>query len=1016
MSELPLGTVTLLFTDIEGSTRMLSELQGRYAEVLAQHDRVLREAFAGHGGHEVDTQGDAFYVAFARAGDAIAAAVEAQRALAAAEWPTNGRVSVRMGLHTGEPAPGERRYVGLGVHRAARICAAGHGGQVLLSSATHELLTDDMPAGLSCKDLGKHRLKDFDRPERVFQLVGPGMRREFPPLGPAKVAPRWRSTRIVIGVALLAACIATAVALWGGRGSSAPAAVQADAVAVIDPVSARLMGQIPVGAAPSTVASGPGGVWVVNAGGQSVTRIDPVTRTVRQTVAVGNGPAGLAAADGAMWVAAALDGRVARVDGATDLVVQHIPVGTGPTGVAAGAGAVWVANSGEQSVSRIDPADGRPRTVDVGVAPSQILATPSAVWVTSAQSRTVSRIDPHTLRVVQIVNVGGGPASVIMLGGDLWVANELDGTVSRINSDTGSVKATIPVGNGVGALAAAAGAVWVSEEFGGTVDRIDVATNTVSKRIAVGNRPTGLAVIDGKLWVAVRASGDVHRGDTLRVLSDAAPGSIDPAVANSTTDVPIMDITNDGLTKFRHVGGPPGAEVVPDLAVSLPVPTDGGRSYRFVLRPGVRYSTGGVVQPADVRASFERIFRTPDAPGADYLRGLVGGARCIRTPQTCDLSNGVVGDGSSVTLNLSAPDPDLLQKLATTSTAVLPRGTPARTNRRRPLPATGPYTVSTFTRHGIRLVRNPRFREWSQAAQPDGYPDVIEIRSDVRLDRAVDAIEHGRADDAGIPAQRFSEVATRLTAQTRVNPQPGDNVLFLNTRVAPFDDIRVRQALNAAVDRRAIVRAEGGRGAAAATCQILPPNFPGYVRYCPYQAPDLRKARRLVAASGTRGTRVTVSAFPQMIVEARFARALLQDLGYRASLKVLSDAKYFRSVSNSRSRTQIGPVFWGAGYSAPSTFFDLFSCRSFVPGTANLNWAEFCDPGIDRLIRRALAQQTVNAQLAEQLWATVDRRIVNAAPWVPLTNPRYAEFVSKRVGNYQFNPATGSLLDQMWLR
>src|SRR4051794_22777323 len=157
MSELPLGTVTLLFTDIEGSTRMLSELHGRYAEVLAQQDRVLRAAFAGHGGHEIDTQGDAFYVAFARGGDAIAAAVEAQRALAAADWPENGRVSVRMGLHTAEPTPDERRYLGLGVHRAVRICAAGHGGQVLLSAATRELLADDMPSGLSCRDLGEHR-------------------------------------------------------------------------------------------------------------------------------------------------------------------------------------------------------------------------------------------------------------------------------------------------------------------------------------------------------------------------------------------------------------------------------------------------------------------------------------------------------------------------------------------------------------------------------------------------------------------------------------------------------------------------------------------------------------------------------------------------------------------------------------------------------------------------------------------------------------------------------------------
>ena len=136
MSELPQGTVTFLFTDIEGSTELLKRLGARYHEVLDAHARILREAASSHGGSEVDNQGDSFFFAFARANAALGAAVVAQRALAAHEWPDGAEVRVRMGLHTGEPSVGGERYVGLGVHRAARIGAAGHGGQVLLSNPT----------------------------------------------------------------------------------------------------------------------------------------------------------------------------------------------------------------------------------------------------------------------------------------------------------------------------------------------------------------------------------------------------------------------------------------------------------------------------------------------------------------------------------------------------------------------------------------------------------------------------------------------------------------------------------------------------------------------------------------------------------------------------------------------------------------------------------------------------------------------------------------------------------------
>ena len=163
--ELPAGTVTFLFTDIEGSTRLLQELGDGYAAVLAEHHRVLRAVWARHRGVEVDTAGDAFFVAFTRASEAVAAAADAQRALA------GGPVRVRMGLHTGEPVEDVEGYVGIDVHRAARIAAAGHGGQVLLSQATADL------AGVEVRDLGQHRLKDLSAPERLFQLGQAASRR-----------------------------------------------------------------------------------------------------------------------------------------------------------------------------------------------------------------------------------------------------------------------------------------------------------------------------------------------------------------------------------------------------------------------------------------------------------------------------------------------------------------------------------------------------------------------------------------------------------------------------------------------------------------------------------------------------------------------------------------------------------------------------------------------------------------------------------------------------------------------
>jgi class 3 adenylate cyclase len=165
MPEWPTGTVSLLFTDIEGSTRLLQRLGDRYGDALAQHRRLVREAITSYRGQEVDNQGDAIFAAFRTARDAVAAAVAAQRSLARHAWPEDVPLRVRMGIHSGEPTATVEGYVGIDLHRAARICAAAHGGQILVSQTTRELVGVDLPSETVLRDLGEHRLKDLAEPQ-----------------------------------------------------------------------------------------------------------------------------------------------------------------------------------------------------------------------------------------------------------------------------------------------------------------------------------------------------------------------------------------------------------------------------------------------------------------------------------------------------------------------------------------------------------------------------------------------------------------------------------------------------------------------------------------------------------------------------------------------------------------------------------------------------------------------------------------------------------------------------------
>jgi YVTN family beta-propeller protein len=858
---------------------------------------------------------------------------------------------------------------------------------------------------------------------------------------PEQVVERRSGKRRAVLLAGLTAVIAAAVVVplvVFDRGGSGRAAVSAagDSLGVFDARSGRLVAATGVGATPTAVAAGEGAYWVTNADGHTVSRIDPGTNAVVDTVPVGNGPSGIATGAGAVWVVNSLDGTVSRIAPDTNTVVQTIGVGGGPRGIVYAAGSVWVANTGDGTITRIDPESGRP-TKRLSVAATELTFGAGTLWASERAAGQVVRIDPKTGKQVGATTVGNGPTGIAFGHGSAWVANSLDGTVSRIDPDTNSVTATVPTGNGPDAVAVDARGIWVSNQFGGDVVRIDPGGNQEAERVSVGGRPLGLAMSGDAVLVAVSRSGAGHRGGTLVLRADRPEDgdlvdSIDPARSIGTYVLPLLRMTGDGLTAFNQVSGLAGTQPVPDLATSLPAPTDAGRTYTLQLRPGIRYSNGRPVQATDFRSTFERFYAL-GAPVMDY-DGIVGGAQCQKHPKRCDLTRGIVANDvvRTVTFHLIRPDPDFLYKLAAPFAYVLPRGTPRRPAGTHPLPATGPYMITTYTpRRLIRFIRNPFFHEWSRAAQPDGYPDRIDIRIAGTADEAIRDVVDGKADVVRLSEpwtpRQLSSLDIRYASQIHSDPRPNIQALFLNTRVPPFNRLDVRRAVNFAVDRAAATNAWGGPNFAEPTCQILPPNFPSYRPYCPYTAgspksgkwtaPDLTKAKALVARSGTRGMKVTVWAWSLAKPFNKLAVNALRSLGYRVTVKPVGADRYWPAVSDSRNQAQIGFDGWAHDYAAPMAFLAHFSCAAFLPANPNnLNGTEFCDPGLDRQMRRAREEQLSDPVVSRALWQRVDREITDASPWVPLIASKDVNFLSKRVGNYQYSPAMGMLIDQLWVR
>ena len=625
------------------------------------------------------------------------------------------------------------------------------------------------------------------------------------------------------------------------------------------------------------------------------------------------------------------------------------------------------------------------------------------MWTVGDSGRLMA-VSPATNSVLRTVDVGAGAGAVAAGEGAVWVANPLNGTVTRVDPERGVVTATVPVGAEPVDVVTGGGAVWVANRGSRTLARLDPERAVVTERLRLGNEPSALAMAGERVWGAVAATGAGHRGGTLRIAMEDPVENFeaDPATSYDLDGWMLLSLTNDGLTAFRRTGGRAGTQVVPDLARSLPTPSDGGRTYSFELRPGVRFSTGRTVRASDVKRGIERSLHTKTA-AFDLLDGIAS--------ITADDASG------TIVIRLERPDPDFLYRLALPFAAAVPPGVGKGSSI---VPATGPYRITDLDRSRIRLERNPHFRVWSPLAKPDGYPDVIEASFRISAGEAVTAIREGRSDFSMIDQFGFNEVKDLRRRDPGLMREAAflqSSWVFLNARVPPFDRRDARRAVSLAIDRRAAVAAFGGAQAARMTCHILPPASSGYRPDCP--ARDLREARRLVRRSGTRGARVTLwSGKPEFSSLNPVILRALRAIGYRARVRELPTERYFRYIENGANRVQIGPTAWAADFPSDASFLSVsFSCKSVRRSPdVSPNFSQFCDPRVDALLRRASAAQTADPATADALWARAERRVLDAAAAVPLFNAVGTGMVSARLRNDQFNPQWGFLPDQAWLR
>lgn len=501
------------------------------------------------------------------------------------------------------------------------------------------------------------------------------------------------------------------------------------------------------------------------------------------------------------------------------------------------------------------------------------------------------------------------------------------------------------------------------------------------------------------LGLAACGKSSGKEGGTLTVSFAAYPDALDPQFSYTLEGWSAMYNTYIPLLTYAHAGGEEGSEIVPGLAESLPKVTNGGKTYTLNLRKGLKYSDGTPVRASDFEAAVERTFRL-NSGGSPYYTVIKGTEEFSKTK-----SGGISGIETDdrtgeIVIELTSPQGSFNDLLALLFAAPIPADTPAKPASKEPIPATGPYEIVSMTPgRGWSYARNPQWEKTNEALiadVPRGHVDKIEATVVSNQSTQVNDVIQGRTNwmyDA-VPADRLAEVKGKYDGtQYRVEPSVAVDFVWMNETQPPFDDLKVRQAVNYGVDTRQLERVYAGE--MKGTHQIIPPGVPGYEEFDLYPF-DMAKAQQLLKEANPDDLDVTFWTESLNAEAGEYFESMLDEIGFDADLKVIGSETYFTVVGNEKTPDlDLGFAGWAADFPHPNAFFEpLLSGASVLPANGT-NLSRTDVPELTEKIEQ-LATESLGPKQAEE-YAELDREFMELAPWAPYGNPSGSLFVSEDI-------------------
>lgn len=513
-------------------------------------------------------------------------------------------------------------------------------------------------------------------------------------------------------------------------------------------------------------------------------------------------------------------------------------------------------------------------------------------------------------------------------------------------------------------------------------------------------------------------SGGSGGGGEINITMTSFPDYIDPQLSYTVEGWETLYNVYTPLLTYKHAKGEDGTEVVPALAEAMPEVSPDGLTYKLKMRPDMLYSDGTPIKASDFTYAIQRLFKA-DSGGSVFFNGIVGAPEYA--DGSADTISGIVTDDATgdITITLDGPNGTFENVLGLMFAAPVPPSTPLSDDATNsPPPSSGPFMITNVEApQTLRLERNPNFKTVQDAGATevaDASVDKITVTQNKSNTAQVTGVEQNSIDFMVDPpdADRLQEVKSRFADRFRMEESINTFYFWMNNQTAPFNDVRVRQAVNYAIDPEALNRVFGGR--LHATQQILPPGMPGYEEYKLYPGPDMDKAKALLAEANPSDMDITVwtSDEPDRKRIGEYYHDVLNQLGFNATLKVLAGDVYFTTIGN-QSTPDLDTGFgnWFQDFPHPDDFFrPLLNTDAILPTNGN-NFSRASLPELDAKMNELRSKQLTDDGV-EQGYAELDKAYMEQAVWAPYGNEQYTTFVSDRI---DFDKAYSHLLfNQDW--